>query len=118
MSASEEISDLGITAAELKTNQGLIIESVQAEAILKRHCHLSVAQGNLGLRHYALAFPKGSTLTDKVSKHILQYAESGVLFNLKNKWNQPQNCSDLHSNEGLDSNFSRALPFCKFLTAI
>ena len=114
MSVSEEISDLGTAAAALKTNQGLILESVQAEALLKRYCHLTLAQGHLGQRHYALAFPKGSTLTDKVSHQILQYLESGVLFNLKHKWDGPQNCSHLHpEQDGVNNNFSRALPFCK-----
>ena len=114
MSASEEISDLGTAAATLKTNQGFVLESVQAEAILKSQCDLVLAEGNLGQRHYALAFPKGSSLTDKVSKQILQYEESGVLFNLKNKWDGPQNCSHLHPEDGLNNNFSRALPFCKY----
>jgi len=101
--------DLESAAANLQTNQGFVIESVQAEAILKHQCHLTVAKGNLGSRHYALAFPKGSALTDKVSKLILEYSENGILFTLKQKWNQPQNCS--HSESIKDINSSRALPF-------
>ena len=108
--SSEE--DLESAAANLQTNQGFVMESVQAEAILKHQCHLTVAKGSLGSRHYALAFPKGSTLTDKVSKLILDYSENGILFQLKQKWNQPQNCSQ---SELKDINSSRALPFCKFL---
>ena len=104
--------DLESAAANLQTNQGFVIESVQAEAILKHQCHLTVAKGNLGSRHYALAFPKGSALTDKVSKLILEYSENGILFTLKQKWNQPQNCS--HSESIKDINSSRALPFCKY----
>ena len=104
-------NDLASAAANLQTNQGFVMESVQAEAILKHQCHLTVAEGNMGSRHYALAFPKGSTLTDKVSKLILDYSENGILFQLKQKWNQPQNCSQ---SELKDINSSRALPFCKF----
>ena len=114
MSVSQEISDLDTAAEALKPHQGFVLESVQAEALLKRYCHLSLAEGHLGQRHYALAFPKGSTLTDKVSQQILRYVESGVLFNLKHKWDGPQNCSHLHPEQnGLNDNFSRALPFCK-----
>ena len=111
---SSEDEDLAFSAAaaNLQTNQGFVMESVQAEAILKHQCHLTVAKGSLGSRHYALAFPKGSTLTDKVSKLILDYSENGILFQLKQKWNQPQNCSQ---SELKDINSSRALPFCKFL---
>ena len=110
---SSEDEDLAFSAAaaNLQTNQGFVMESVQAEAILKHQCHLTVAKGSLGSRHYALAFPKGSTLTDKVSKLILDYSENGILFQLKQKWNQPQNCSQ---SELKDINSSRALPFCKF----
>ena len=104
-------NDLASAAANLQTNQGFVMESVQAEAILKHQCHLTVAKGDLGSRHYALAFPKGSTLTDKVSKLILEYSENGVLFQLKQKWNEPQNCSQSDLTENV--NFSRALPFCK-----
>ena len=104
-------NDLASAAANLQTNQGFVLESVQAEAILKHQCHLTVAKGDLGSRHYALAFPKGSTLTDKVSKLILEYSENGVLFQLKQKWNEPQNCSQSDLTENV--NFSRALPFCK-----
>ena len=112
--SSDQISspnDLASAAANLQTNQGFVMESVQAEAILKHQCHLTVAKGDLGSRHYALAFPKGSTLTDKVSKLILEYSENGVLFQLKQKWNEPQNCSQSDLTENV--NFSRALPFCK-----
>ena len=110
---SSEDEDLAFSAAaaNLQTNQGFVMESVQAEAILKHQCHLTVAKGSLGSRHYALAFPKGSTLTDKVSKLILDYSENGILFQLKQKWNQPQNCSQ---SELKDINSSRALPFCKY----
>ena len=104
-------NDLASAAANLQTNQGFVMESVQAEAILKHQCHLTVAKADLGSRHYALAFPKGSTLTDKVSKLILEYSENGVLFQLKQKWNEPQNCSQSDLTENV--NFSRALPFCK-----
>ena len=104
-------NDLASAAANLQTNQGFVMESVQAEAILKHQCHLTVAKGDLGSRHYALAFPKGSSLTDKVSKLILEYSENGVLFQLKQKWNEPQNCSQSDLTENV--NFSRALPFCK-----
>ena len=108
--------DLESAAANLQRNQGFVIESVQAEAILKHQCHLTVAKGNLGSRHYALAFPKGSALTDKVSKLILEYSENGILFTLKQKWNQPQNCS--HSESIKDINSSRALPFCKYFKKV
>ena len=68
---SEQISNLqdGATIVESNPNYGFIIESVQADWLLKEFCHLTLADGDLGQnRHYALAFPKGSKLRDSVSK--------------------------------------------------
>ena len=68
--------------------------------------------GNLGQRHYALAFPKGSDLTEKVSKQILRYVESGTIYRLKHKWNLPKTCVQYSIEE---STIVRALPYRKLI---
>ena len=82
---------------------------------MKIQCNLRTI-GNLGQRHYALAFPKGSDLTEKVSKQILRYVESGTIYRLKHKWNLPKTCVQYSIEE---STIVRALPYRKliFLTA-
>ena len=122
LQASQQILHLqdGASIVESNSNYGFIIESVQADWLLKNFCHLTLAAGDLGQsRHYALAFPKGSKLRDSVSGLILKYAENGALFQLQNKWQTPSNCSSgdnysIHNQASANqSNFSRALPFCK-----
>lgn len=118
MTGSEMISHLteGASIVASRPNYGFVVESVQAEALLQSYCHLTTI-GNLGQRHYALAFPKGSKMTQQVSKQILKYIENGAIYRLKNKWKMPFNCTqkiqDLDPNDG---QFSRSLPFCKYLT--
>ena len=112
-----EIQD-GANIVQSNSNYGFIIESVQADWLLKNFCQLTLATGDLGQsRHYALAFPKGSQLRDSVSKLILKYVENGDLFRLHNKWQLPLNCSN--DNESpiskSQSNLSRALPFCEYI---
>ncbi len=110
MEVSEQISKLsdGANIVESFANYGFVVESVQAEALLKTFCHLTTI-GDLGQRHYALAFPKGSIWTDPISKQILKYVESGTIYKLKNMWELPMNCS----RDDLDSSTepSNSLPF-------
>ena len=116
--SSKSISNLqdGAEIVKGNANYGFIIESVQADAILKTFCQLDTVLGaDLGQRHYALAFPKGSTIREKVSKQILKYVENGDIYRLKNKWKPRKNCSSSTENHQVDeiSNVTRALPFCK-----
>ena len=113
-----EIQD-GANIVQSNSNYGFIIESVQADWLLKNFCQLTLATGDLGQsRHYALAFPKGSQLRDSVSKLILKYVENGDLFRLHNKWQLPLNCSSDNESQSSksQSNLSRALPFCEYIS--
>ena len=112
LEASQQITKLssGAQIVENNANYGFVGESTQLEILMQTFCHLT-AIGNLGQRHYALVFPKGSKMKDEVSKQILEYTENGAIYHLKNKWKTPQNCSYNEINE--ETNFTRALPFCK-----
>ena len=70
----------------------------------------------MGNRHYALAFPKGSHLKERVSKQILRYSELGILKNLENVWlNKIQsNCSQEKSGNS-ESGTVRTLPYREIL---
>lgn len=99
---------------------GFLIENVQAQGIMRSNCDLETI-GDLGQRHYGLAFPKGSKLRDKVSKQILEYSEQGILFQLKNKWfNLAENCSDGSKNQSNQDEdvIVRALPYRKRKTLL
>lgn len=89
---------------------GFVIESVQAEGLMRDRCDLMTV-GDLGSRHYALAFPKGSRHRDQISRQILKYNEEGLLYKLKRKWfNHTQDCA-LKANQGEDNPIVRALPY-------
>ena len=111
---SKQILNLIDGAAIVQSNPhyGFIMESVQAEGLMKKYCNLKTL-GDLGQRHYALAFPKGSEWTDKVSKQILRYVESGTIYHLKRKWDLPQNCVQSTANETSSSSLVRSLPYRK-----
>ena len=98
---------MGAELVDQNANYGFIIESAQAEQ-LTSFCRLDTI-GDLGQRHYALPFPKGSQLAEKVSKQILTYIESGALYRLKNKWSPSKNCSAAAENEAI----VRAIPYSK-----
>ena len=115
---SKQILNLidGATIVQSNPHYGFIMESVQAEGLMKKYCNLKTL-GDLGQRHYALAFPKGSEWTEKVSKQILRYVESGTIYRLKRKWNLPQNCvQSTAANE--TSTLVRSLPYRKMLVYI
>jgi hypothetical protein len=50
-------------------NLGLVLESSYADFLVAQHCELS-AVGQLGERHYAIAFPKGSIYKDQISHQV------------------------------------------------
>ena len=114
---SQEIVNLfdGAQIVQSNPNYGFVVESSQAEGLKRKFCNLQTT-GNLGQRFYALAFPKGSEWTDKVSKQILRYVENGDIYRLKNKWNNlPQNCVQTTENE---STLVRTLPYRKLRIVI
>ena len=114
---SQEIVNLfdGAQIVQSNPNYGFVVESSQAEGLKRKFCNLQTT-GNLGQRFYALAFPKGSEWTEKVSKQILRYVENGDIYRLKNKWNNlPQNCVQTTENE---STLVRTLPYRKLQIVI
>lgn len=66
-------------------NLGFIVESVQADTLMKDNCHLTTV-GDLGPKFYGIAFPLESSLKRELSEQILKYAEDGTLFSLRSKW--------------------------------
>ena len=66
MQLSKQMSEIqdGANIVQSNSNYGFIIESVQADWLLKNFCQLTLATGDLGQsRHYALAFPKGQLIS-------------------------------------------------------
>lgn len=111
---SAEITSIksGAEMVDQDANVGFIIESAQAEQIMAQSfCNLATI-GDLGQRHYALPFPKGSKLQEKVSRQILTYIENGAIYRLKTKWSPSKNCTAAE-NEAATTTLVRAIPYSK-----
>jgi hypothetical protein len=80
------ISDAISNLTEIE-NLGFVIESSYADFLTAQHCDLA-SVGQFGVRHYALAFPKGSIYRDPISHQILTYLHDGTMESLRQKWIQ------------------------------
>ena len=87
---------------------GMLMESTHADHYLSQHCsHLTRMGRDLGFRHYAAGFPRGSVYADRVSRQMLAYNEDGRMMKLRHKWFGSSGCSG-EAREKSQLNLSQA----------
>ncbi|KAH8248660.1 hypothetical protein KR032_001976 [Drosophila birchii] len=83
-----------------------LMETTNLQYYVQRNCELTQIGESFGEKHYGIAVPLNANFRSNLSVGILKLSETGVLYNLRNKWfNSNESTCDLDASTVDDGQF-------------